>query len=234
MATPIKLKKFGSAVQGESNFALVLRRLSQQSARTALASTSALTQNSGGAAGSVAPAALVAGAAASGSNLADKTTSEAALNTVLDALKELYTKANAMATTLGLSTVTNNGGGAAADGTVGAITVAVTGATTGILVANTNTMITALNKSMYNLAILVRSLNRATHNPDPVIASFGAFASKLATIPAITIDGGTAASPGVTQAEIQAVLTQYRTNIKTLGDMLNTIINTQTALVLAV
>jgi hypothetical protein len=234
MATPVKLKKFGSTRSGEHNFAYIFRKLAQQSARRAIASATALTQSSGGTAGIVGPVALAVGGAADGSNLAGKATSEAAFTTVLDALGELYTKANALATTLSVPTVTNSGGGATPDGTVDALTVTVTGAATGILVADTNTFLTALNKSVYNLAIIVRNLCRATHNTEPTMASFGAFATRLTTIPAITISGGTAASPGVLKTEAEAALAKMRVNVKTLGDLLNTIIATQTALVVAV
>jgi hypothetical protein len=232
MATPVKLKRFGSAAAGEHNYSFILRKLAQQDARRAISGVAALTQSSGGTAGTILPVAATVGAAVSGTNLAGKASTEAALNTVLDAVGELYTKANAMATILAVPTVTNNAGGTAPDGTVGAITVATTGAATGVLVANTNVMIAALNKAMYNLAGLVKGLCRATHNTEPVI-NFGSTGVKATTIAAITIDGGTAATPAVTKVEADAALVVYRTNIKTLGDILNTIIATQTALVVA-
>lgn len=236
MARIMKVKRIGLASQPDT-FEKAIRKLVQQRSRDAISGVTALTNSAGGTPGTVITrVADVVGAANSGSNLADKTTSEAAFTTVKDALLELYTKANALAAITGSDAVTYNGGGTSADGTVGAITVSVTGAATGILVANTNTFLDALNSSVYNCAVLCNRLARATGNTELTFSGFtGTNAeSVLATVPAITIAGGTAASPGVTKAEADAALVAFRTNITSMAAFLNSLISTQTALIAAV
>lgn len=231
-SSPIIIRGSGTNVQADA-FHKVIRRMAQQDGRKAASTVAALTNNSGGtAAASISPATAFVGAAASGSNLADKTTSEAAFTTVLDALAELYSQANAMATAIGLPTITNSGGGVSPDKTIAAVTTSVTGATTGILVSNSNTFLSALNGSFYNLGVLVNKLCQATKNTTVGLTAYRSGAL-LTTVPAITISGGTAASPGVLKTEADAALLQFQTNVKTLGSKLISINTTTGLLVIA-
>jgi hypothetical protein len=230
-SSPTVIRKNGVQVQADA-FHKVIRKLVQQDGRRIANGVSALTNNSGGTASSVAPAAAFVGGAASGSNLADKTTSEAAFNTVLDALGELFNQANAIATAIGITTVTNSAGGTSPDKTIGAITTTVTGATTGILVSNSNTFLTALNNAFYNCAALVNKVCLATGNSAVNFSAFKNYAL-LTTVPAITISGGTAATPGVLATEANAALLQFQTNVKTLAAALIAAQSTTSLLVIA-
>ena len=233
MARIMKVKRIGLASQPDA-FDKAIRKLVQQRGRDSVKASTPLTNSAGGTPGTtITRVAAVVGAAASGSNLADKTTSEAAFTTVKDALRELYAQANTLAALTGSDLVTYNGGGASTDGTVGAITVSVTGASTGILVADTNTFLNSLNSSVYNCALFCNRLAKATGNTGLTLSGFTT-ESVLATVPAITISGGTAASPGVTKAEADAALTAFRTNITSLANFLNGLISTQTPLIVAV
>lgn len=210
----------------------ILRALAQQEARRVSAAVTALTNNSGGTEGSAIVAHdTVANEAASGSSLADKTTTEAALNTVLDGLSEIIAKANTTATALGLTTITDNSGATSADGTLGAITVSVTGATTGVQATETTATLDALDNMQYQAARLVNDILEAVALPK-ITVPYVKTASN--TIAALTVSGGTAADPSVSKAAIDAVLVDYRNNIKTIAEKLIDANTAATPLVLAV
>lgn len=194
--------------------------LVKQNARAVVAGVADLTNNAGGSAGNVtALSVALANEANNATNLAQKAATEAALGTVKDALVELYAKANEYATKLGIATVTYNGGGTAADGTIAAITVATTAAATGVQAAAMNANLAALNTAFYNAAILVNKLAFAT-GYDPVVVFKD---TAKTTIAALAVDGGTAADPGVTKAAVDAELVKARTNVTTLAVKLNAI-----------
>ncbi len=229
---PIIVKPLGFV--GTKNIHEAFRALVQTEGRRRAATVSALTNNSGGTAGTLTKQSeALTQIANTGSNLADKTTTEAAWNTVLDAIGEIFSKANALATPLGVTTVTNNAGGTSPDSTIGAVTVSVTGAATGVLAANTNTVHTAFNNAIYRAAVLTNHLAAATGNSLIAIASDYKVTPLVSTVAAITVDGGTAASPGVLKADIDAALVVFRNNIKTIASKLITINTTTAPLVIA-
>lgn len=228
-------KSLGSRVDGGSSTHLIAA-LAAQAARIAIASETDITDSTGGvAAGSrklVAVNPTLVNVANSGSNLADKTTTEAALTAVKDAILELHTKAAALGTKLGLTNVTYNAGGTTGDGTVGAIAATVTGAATGVKATETNATLSALNDAF---ASVVGEINAAAIATGVDILDVSDMkGSWLSTVPALTVAGGTAATPGVTKASVDAVLDAYRNNVATAVAVLNAITGNTVPLVLVV
>lgn len=206
--------------KGTKDLLRVIQALAQDNAKTKAAGESALTDNSGGSAGTLTAASVaLTDVAASGSSLAGKTTSEAALVTVVNALRELADKANAYAGLFGIDNLTWNGGGATTDGTIAAITVSVTGAATGIQAADTNTALGAINNAVYLLAQLVNRLADATGDTKLTVYS----GTHAATVAALSTALGTAADPGVTKAAFDAELVKLQNNVATIADKLNDI-----------
>lgn len=218
----IKLKQGGMA-EGGVDINNAVRELAQQNAHILANGVADLTNNAGGSAGSIVAITDFSNVAASGSNLADKTETEAALNLVKDALLELATKANAVASVLGIEELTYNGGGTSADGTILAITVSVAGATTGVQATEMNATKDALDNATYQVAILINKLCAAC-GLDKV--DIGYQRVIVDPVTAITVAGGSAADPGVTKAAVDTALVVYQTNIKTLGDKLVAMANT--------
>lgn len=204
-----------------------VRALAQQASHDKAAGITALTNNSGGTAGTVTAISDFENEANDSTNLANATETDAALDTVHDALRELYTKANETATALGVDNVTYNGGGTAADGTVGAVTVSVAAATTGAQASNLNTTKDAFDNAFYQLTRLVNDLAIACGVAE---APIDFIKDTSATIAAINVAVGSAADPGVTKAAVDAALVKYRTNVKTLGDKLVSLNTAATAL----
>lgn len=199
-----------------------LYHLIQAHARTVTSSVASLTDSSGGTPSTttvVAASTSLAAAANSGTNLAQKAASEAILVTIVDALKELYTKANEYATALGLPTVTYSGGGASTDGTIAAVSVSTTAAATGLVAANVNAIFTVLNTDFYILAALVNKIANAQGVSTLTNLTNQTFAS---TVASISTDTGTAADPGVTKTAFDAETTKLRNNISTLATKINT------------
>ena len=207
----------GGALVGANGLHEAVLLLAKQEAARRLDGVAALTNNSGGTAGTITEVAGLTEAADGGTTLAQKASTEAALNTVLDGVGELFAKANAMADVLGIDQVTNNAGGTSPDGTLGAITVAVTAATTGVQDTETNGVIASLNNAIYQAAVLTNKLCAATGLAPVTIGYDKTVAS---TVAAITVSGGTAANPGLTKAAVDAALVTFRNNIKTIGDKL--------------
>lgn len=197
----------------------VLAALVKQASRLALTGLTDVTDSSGGTATTsvVAMSTALTNVADAGSTLASKATAESALTTVLAALNELAAKANAAAVALGLPAVTYNAGGGAPNNTIEAITVSTTGATTGAQAAATNAVIANLNAATYTVTQQINKVLKATgYATVPVFA--GSFQT---TVPAITVDVGTAASPGVTKVALDAELVKARANIATLAAKVN-------------
>lgn len=198
--------------------------MAQFQARYALDAVAPITNSIGGTpSATYAIAAVAADAvneAASGSDLADKTTTEAALGTVRDALNEVFAKYNSAAALVGFPSITNSSGGAAADGTAGAVTVSVTGAATGGQAADLNVALAAIANATYNAAAAVNKVAKAAGTPTLVVAPEAA-GTALSTIPAYAITVGTAATPGVKKAVVDAKLVALRTNLTTLAATLN-------------
>lgn len=226
----------GGAVNGEHP-GKVLAQVVQDLAVLRVAAVTALTNNSGGTVGNVALSAPVINETVGSSDLADKTTSEAAAATVKNALTELADKVNAYCTPLGLTGFTNSIGGTTSDGTIDAVTVSVTGDTGGIQASNTNTYIAAVNRVLYSLASKVNEVANALGlAPVPVVIPTTVDNQPaLATLPALTANAlGTEASPGVKKAAFDAVLVAQRAAIKTLAEKLNEFTTDRAPRVLAV
>lgn len=196
----------------------VVLELAKAHCRQVGATVASLTDNSAGTAGSsvVALSTNLTNTAAVGSNLASHTSVETAVGTVIDALNELAVKANAYATALGLSTVSYSGGGAAADGTIAAVTVASTAATTGGQAASVNTLFGALNNAFYNVSVVVNEIAKAQG-----LATLPVTAGTVGAVAAITNSAGADASPGVTKTAVDAELVKAAANIATLAAKLN-------------
>lgn len=199
----------------------VLYELIKAHGKSVVSGVTALTDNSGGSAGTTvvnASTALV-NVADAGTTTASKATAESALTTVKDALLELATKANEYATKLGIDTVTYNGGGSAADGTVGAITVSTTAATTGAQATETNATIDTLNDAFFVVGTKVNQIATALGVSGLTLPAGGTYAS---TVAAITVAAGTAGDPGVTKVALDAELVKLANNVKAVATVLNT------------
>lgn len=216
----IKIARGGTYINADSH-TQVMRALAESIANQALKAgvSAGLTDSSGGTAGSATSAvsATVVNAANSGTNLAPKVGTEAALNLVKDAILELATKANEMAGVVGTRTITYNGGGTAADGTINAIGNSGTAASTGVQAASINATTAALDQALYNVIVVANQVAVAAG-----LTPISIFKGNLtATVGAITVAGGTAADPGVTKVAMDAVLTAYANKIAAVAAKLN-------------
>jgi hypothetical protein len=219
--TAVKISRSnGARVDGGAE-SHVIARLAQMFAANKASAISDLTDSSGGVASTsyaiVAVAADTANVANSGTSLASKATAEAKLNLVLDAIKEIVAKANSVAAVVGLTSVTDSSGGTTADGTIGAIGT-TTAATTGVQAVSVNATITRLNNFMFTAAALVNQVAIATGGQEVSVALSGTYSS---TVASLTVDGGTAADPGVSKTALDAKLVLYAANIATLAAALN-------------
>lgn len=228
----IKIDRLGFRRDGHTNDGDLMVALAQQHARIASAAVADLTDSSGGTADATAPYSLLnvtqdaANVAASGLSLADKTTTEANLNLVKDALLEMATTGNLAAVAVGAASVTYNGGGTAANATIEAIGVAVTGAATGVVAASYNATTLALKDAMFTVGALINRLAVATGRPQLVLSALqdSVTIEYDSTVAAITVAGGTAADPGVTKVRVDADLVKFRTNIATMAARLAAVI----------
>ena len=219
----IKLNSVSLDQTGGRTVESVVGELVKAHARNVTSSVTSLTDSSGGTGTDalLAVSTSLANAANNATNLAQKAATEAAVTTVKDALLELFTKANEYATKLGLDNVTYNGGGTAADGTVSAITVAVTAAATGVQATEMNAQFDDLNQRFYVLGVLTNKLLRAQGKSELDLSAVTD--TYAATLAALTVSGGTAADPGVTKAAVDAELVKLRTNVATIATKLNTL-----------
>lgn len=200
--------------------------IAQQTARQVTTAENDLTDSSGGTASAkreiVAVPADLVNAANAGTNLASSATALAKLDLVKDALLEIATKANSLATKIGTAPLTYNGGGTAADGTIGAIGT-TTAAATGAKATETNASILVLNEAMFSVARFINRLCTATGVQRLDVKIVGEFDDPVL---AITNAVGTAADPGVTKAALDAKLALYANNIATMAARLNVMTGT--------
>jgi hypothetical protein len=201
----------------------VVGELAKAHCRSVCSGVAALTDSSGGTGGSslLAVSTDLTNSANSGTSLAQKASTEAALGTVKDALLELFTKANEYATKLGLDNVTYTGGGTTADGTVSAITVSVTAATTGGAATATNAVFDEINQYFYVLSVLTNKLLRAQGYSE--LTTSDITDTWTASLGALSVDVGTATDPAITKAEVDAELVKMRTNVATIATKLNSL-----------
>lgn len=161
-----------------------------------------------------------------GTTSAQEASAQAILGLVKDAFLELATQANTIATRIGYPTITYNGGGTAANGTIADIT-AVTAATTGVQAAETNAIIDVLNNALFNIAVHVSNMCLATGVTAPTISYNDGVVGTVATID--VSDTGTAADPAVSKTDFDAKIAEFEVQIKYLAARLNAITGTEAA-----
>lgn len=200
----------------------VVLQLVRAHARNLVSGITDLTDSSGGTASGtrtiVSASTALVNVANSGTSLASAATASASFVTVQDALFELYTKANAYATKVGVSSITYNGGGVAVDGTIASIP-ATTAATTGAQAATVNTNLAAFNSAFYNLAVLTNNVLHAVNGLELILPSGFTVAS---TVPVLATTSGSAADPGVTKVALDAEIAKLAANVATIAAALNT------------
>jgi hypothetical protein len=214
-------------VSDGSALADVLLAVLQYQGKTAAAAT-ALTDSSTGAASAsrliAATAAAAVSTANSGTNLADKTTTEAAMVTVKGGLSTLVAKANTALTIFGYTNITDSSGGSSGGNTVAAMTKSVTAATTGVPAAAWNTFVAAVQLETYNTAILVNKLCAATGQAVLDLSALKGTAVAT-TFPVVSTATGTATDPGTTKARVDADLTVFANNVATIAARINACIS---------
>lgn len=222
---PVKINGKSGIYSDGVNHTQAIIALAKAAASSKISSVSALTDNSTGSATSntVLPVTAFSNAANAATNLAQKAATETALGKVKDAVKELATKINAINTKLGLDTVTDNSGGAAADGTIAAMDVAVTAATTGAQATETNAIRLVINDAFRELVSCVNQAATAV-GVEKVTCDLSAFASRDKTIAAISTGTGTAADPGITKVAMDAALTKWANNVAVLAAKINEVL----------
>jgi hypothetical protein len=216
----------GGANVATGGLATALRSVLQIQARSAASSVAALTDNSGGAAadGTVGAIPLCTTTPATGATCPTKTEVETAFGTVKDALTEIGAKIAAYATAVPAFTPTNSIGGAAADGTIAAITVAFTGATTG-RVAKTgfNAVVADVTALIAQLGNDVNALATAVGVAELDLSAVTA-TDYTHTYAALATSTGTAAADGtasVDDTEAEASMTAIAAAVKELATKLN-------------
>jgi len=232
----IRINALDGTISGGKNDKQAFIALVQGYAKIKAEQIAALTDSSTGdatpTAAEVQAVAAFEGAAADGSSLAGKASTETALGKVKNAVTELATKANAFAAALGVTGLTDSSGGTTADGTIAACDQSVTGATTGAVVATTNAIVTAINDGFHEIALVVNRCAVAVGHTELAIDE--TFATANGTAPAIATETGTAADPGVTKVEMDAALVKWVDNIAFLAAKLNTFRTTEALKITAV
>lgn len=232
-----KIKKDGT-FQGANSTADALHLLAQSIGKLKAEAITALTDSSAGdatpASGQVDYVAAFTNTANAATNLAGKATTETAIGKVKDAVTELVQKTNSFASRLGLDQFTDNSGGTTADGTIAALDQSVTAAATGALKTNTDAIFANLNKIFYNLTRKVNECAKACGVSELNISTtFTANVVMSDTIAVIATDTGTAASPGVSKAEMDAALVKMANNVAYIAAKLNELRTASAAAVVA-
>lgn len=213
----IKLQSNG-AYSGAKSTSEVFRALAQGQAAIALdgASVTDLTDSSGGtAADAIALPKHFTATAVDGTNLAGKASTETALGLVVDGLLEVMATANACATGIGIATVTDNSGGTAANDTIAAMTVAVTGAATGAQVTESNAVLDALNNYAATAVELVNSVCASVGVSKLQLTGLGDAQSPVAAVSTGT--GTAAAANAVSKADMDAALVAYANAVASMA-----------------
>jgi len=211
-------------LKGVDSMPLAIRLLAQTVARTITAAEASVTDNSGGTASTTlainAVTTVFANVANSSTNLAQEASTETQLGALRSSLATLFTVVNNLANKLDIPLVTYNGGGTDGSGTVAAIGVSVTAATTGVQAARMNVLKDQFNDAIYVLSTLTNKVLEGA-GVAPLVVNF---TDTYGTIAAIdTTNTGTAADPGVTKASVDAALTVWRINIATIAARLNVV-----------
>lgn len=196
-------------------------------AKNAAAPVADITDNSGGVApdNTVALVPLAKATPAAADVCPTKAEIETDFGQVRDAYSEIARQIGLIAAKVPAFTPVNNIGGTAPDGTIGAITTAITGGTPRVAKAGFNAVTTRLVNLLGQLIIDVNALAVATGqtalidntNGSPVFSH---------TYAAVSVDTGTAAADGTTSvasADATATLVAFANSIKELSTKLNAI-----------
>jgi hypothetical protein len=183
--------------------------------------------------------------AATGSDLATEADFEASQVEVRNAIEELADKARELAAGLGVGDAVYDGTGVGSDGTIAVIDVSITGATTGIQAAETNTWSVEVDQAFDMVTVLtnrcaaevdITQLTRAVFAPGVTSSNSEDGNPVNADVPpvnptdgfldpypggAIPVDAGTAADPGVLATVADTALVQCADNVATIADKLN-------------
>ena len=228
----IKMNSNGNYA-GANGHSEVIRAMMQTHAHTITAAVAAPTNNAGGTAGTIIVGdTTFANEADASTSLANATETDAAYDTVHNAIRELMDKANAVAAVLPVAALTGTPGGAATDGTIAAITVTVAAAATGAQASNLNTTIGLMDEAILECAHKVNELCRATGVAEMAITNTDGIATNGA-LPTVTVAVGSAADPGVSKAAVDAHLAKYRTNVTTIAAKLITLCTSAEPLAIA-
>lgn len=208
-----------------------LRAMAQFIGKTKANAVAALTDNSGGAAadGTVTAVPTATAAPLAGDTCPTKAEAETALGTAKDALTELGAKIATFATSIPSFTPTNSIGGAAADGTIGAVTKTSTGAAgTGgtcvakagfnTCVANVNVLLAQLTRDANKLAVACGVAPLTTSGLTSVNDSLGF------TYAALSTNTGTSPADGtgsISQANFATSMTAIADAVKEIATKLN-------------
>lgn len=223
----IKINKHtfsGTSKIFDGTLALTLMALAQGQTVIAAGTVSDLTDNTGGSAnGALTELPALANAALGEGDCTPKAGLETALGTARSALSEIIAQLNAFrAVVPAFDALTDNTGGASADGTVSAVTVTVAGAGEDLASAvGTRAVIENLAKGV---AQAVHYVNRAAASVGQasITGTLGVVPSISPTFAAISLDTGTAvdgsddtdANAALKATDVDAALTAIRDAIK--------------------
>jgi len=174
---------------------------------------------------------------------AQKAALEAALVTVRDGLAEIAAKCttiNGKVPALTAS-ITDNSGGATADGTIGAITQVLTAVSTSFAsAAGFRAALTTYTAAIATLAVEVNKLAVAT-GQTPLVDSSGGVPAYTNTVSAVSVTTGTAtsgadvtdANAGVTITNANAILVAMADAVKEMATKLNAIVSASSGYLVA-
>lgn len=213
--------KTGGIIVGASSAHDAMMALAQQNAQVICGTDGDTTDNSTGTPGAVTLPSVFVDVANDGGSLADKAETEAAMGKVKDAVAVLAEVGNALATKLGIMTLTDNTGGTvAASGTVAACDLTVAAAATGVQAIEMNIARSDINAALYSVANQARAIAAATGQSFPTLVGADD-TSPATTLSAISTDGGTAADPGVSKDAVDAALASWTTVIANVAAAYN-------------
>lgn len=218
-----KIKSDGTLV-GVSNLTEFLVKAANTIAKIKAETVVALTDSSTGdatpAAATVQAVAAFVNEADVATSLAKKTETETALGKVKNAITELATKANEYATILGVTGLTDESGGTAADDTIAALDQSTVAAATGVVIASVNPIRVVINDAFAEITKVTNRCCVAAGVAELAI-DYDDFEDTDGTIAEIATDGGTAADPGISAAAIDAALVKWADNVAFIAAKLN-------------
>lgn len=222
----------GAANVTNGTLADVLRNLCQREAKVLAGAVAGLTDNSGGAAadGTIGAIPLLPTTPAAGATCPTKAEVETAAGTIVDAITELAAKVVAInAVVPALNAPANNVGGAAADGTIAAITTSFTGATAArVSATGFAAFVAEAEDRLMEIAGDVNKLAVATADSAMDLSALARRSDFSGDYAAISTDTGTAAADGtesVDDAEAEAVFAALADAVAEIAAKLNEIVD---------